>query len=86
MMNISHWSPGRVRAVKAGIGFVVLLVLLVSAVWWCGPQHGNSREQRINIVSSLKQVGLAFVGKRNDIARFTATGDAAKTADGAREK
>ena len=58
---------------KRAIEVAVLMALVVTAAYWLGHHHGsNPTPRRINVVSSLRQIGLAFRHSHNDFgARFT---------------
>jgi hypothetical protein len=65
---------------KIRIGTVALLALALGAGYWLGHQHGSSSMRgRVNLASSDRQIGLTFRQNRNDIGRFSATGNASPT-------
>ena len=63
----------------------VITVVVISAIasvigYWIGYQRGsNARLARNSVLTSLRQVGVAFRGGHNDIGRFQSVGDAAVT-------
>ena len=64
---------------KRAIEVAVLMALAVTAAYWLGYHHGsNPQRNRINSVSSLRQIGLAPRHFHNDFgALFTITGPVA---------
>ena len=61
---------------RSTIAVAVSLVTALVVGYWLGYQRGsNARLARNNMLTSLRQVGLAFRGGHNDIARFQMTGD-----------
>ena len=56
---------------------MAVLVVGLTAAYWLGYWHGHHSRQRLNTVSSLKQIGLAFRQGHNDVAEvFAITGHA----------
>jgi len=55
------------------IGIVVLVVASMLAAFWFANEDRKS-EERLNVPSHLKRVGLGFRHERNDIVGFTLTG------------
>jgi hypothetical protein len=58
----------------------VLVAVVASLSYWLGYQHGSSPwPTRLNRVSNLKQVGLAFREDRNTVSRFVPPGGVVTT-------
>ena len=61
---------------RTTIAVTVSLVTALVVGYWLGYQRGSSaRLARNNMLTSLRQVGLAYRSGYNDIARFQMTGD-----------